>query len=173
MMQQGRVQWKCLIGGASKWKAGQLLQKSIPLNNETIIIGAKYIAKENDYFIIELHWTPSHLSFAEVLHFAGSIPLPPYIKRAAETTDAERYQTIYAQHNGSVAAPTAGLHFTNAVFKKLEDKNIFRAFVTLHVGAGTFKPVKTASMLEHDMHAEFIDVSQETIKQLIKKLEIL
>jgi S-adenosylmethionine:tRNA ribosyltransferase-isomerase len=166
MLQQGKVQWKCLIGGASKWKAGQLLQKKIQRNNETVTLEAKYIAKQSDCFIIELQWTPSHLSFAEVLHQAGIIPLPPYIKRIAETSDKTRYQTVYALEDGSVAAPTAGLHFTPAVFEKLQNKNIHHSFVTLHVGAGTFKPVKSTTMEGHDMHAEFIDVSKETIVQL-------
>lgn len=166
MAQQGRVQWKCLIGGASKWKTGQQLQKTIPYGSETITLVASYIAKQNDCFIIELQWAPAHLSFAEVLHHAGSIPLPPYIKRYAEISDKERYQTVYALQDGSVAAPTAGLHFTKEVFEKLKNKNIAHSFVTLHVGAGTFKPVKTSTMQDHDMHAEFIDVSKETIAQL-------
>jgi S-adenosylmethionine:tRNA ribosyltransferase-isomerase len=168
MQQQGKVQWKCLIGGASKWKAGQVLQKNIPVDNGIIILEAKYITKQNDCFIIELQWAPLHLSFAEVLHHAGIIPLPPYIKRAAEPTDKERYQTVYALQDGSVAAPTAGLHFTNEVFEKLKNKNIQTSFVTLHVGAGTFKPVKAATMQQHEMHAEFIDVTKETILQLMQ-----
>jgi S-adenosylmethionine:tRNA ribosyltransferase-isomerase len=168
MQQQGRVQWKCLIGGASKWKAGQVLQKIIQHNHEIITLEAGYTAKQNDCFIIELQWTPVHLSFAEVLHAAGVIPLPPYIRRAAETTDKERYQTVYALQDGSVAAPTGGLHFTPAVFEKLRHKNIHHSFVTLHVGAGTFKPVKSATMEAHDMHAEFMDVSKETIVQLLQ-----
>jgi len=168
MLQQGKVQWKCLIGGASNWKAGQVLQKNIPVDNGIIMLEAKYITKQNDCFIIELQWAPLHLSFAEVLHHAGIIPLPPYIKRAAEPTDKERYQTVYALQDGSVAAPTAGLHFTNEVFEKLKNKNIQTSFVTLHVGAGTFKPVKAATLQQHEMHAEFIDVTKETILQLIQ-----
>ncbi len=167
MLQQHTVEWKCLIGGASKWKSGQVLQKKIPHNNETVILEARYNGKQNDAFIIALQWTPAHLSFAEVLHAAGVMPLPPYIKRLAENTDKERYQTVYAEQDGSVAAPTAGLHFTPAIFEKLRQKNIQRAFITLHVGAGTFKPVKSISIEEHDMHAEFMDVSKENIEQLI------
>jgi S-adenosylmethionine:tRNA ribosyltransferase-isomerase len=166
MQQKERVQWKCLVGGASKWKPGQPLQKNIAHGNETLVLEARYISKQSDCFIIELQWTPSHLSFAEVLHFAGVIPLPPYIKRAAETADAERYQTIYAKQDGSVAAPTAGLHFTPPVFEKILQKKINTCFVTLHVGAGTFKPVKTETMDGHGMHAEFMDVDSDTIEQL-------
>ena len=93
------------------------------------------------------------MSFAELLHHAGAVPLPPYIKRKPEKSDAERYQTVYAHFDGSVAAPTAGLHFTDAIFKKLKEKNIQTDFVTLHVGAGTFKPVKTETMEKHEMHS--------------------
>lgn len=167
MLQQGRITWKCLIGGASKWKTGQVLQKTIPYNDSFITLEARYSAKQSDCFIIDLQWTPGHLSFAEVLHYAGIIPLPPYIKRIPEKADKERYQTVYALQDGSVAAPTAGLHFTPAIFGKLQQKNIHHSFVTLHVGAGTFKPVKSATMQEHDMHAEFIDVSRELIVQLL------
>ena len=141
MLQQGRVQWKCLIGGASKWKPGQVLQKVIPHSSGTIALEARYTARERDAFLIELQWTPASLSFAEILHSAGLIPLPPYIKRNAAAADKERYQTVYAIEDGSVAAPTAGLHFTSKVFASLTQKNIQSAFLTLHVGAGTFKPV--------------------------------
>jgi S-adenosylmethionine:tRNA ribosyltransferase-isomerase len=167
MLQQGHVRWKCLIGGSGKWKAGQVLRKSIDNNLQSITLEAKYIAKQTDCFIIELSWTPLHLSFAEVLHYAGLIPLPPYIKRLPETADKERYQTLYAAQDGSVAAPTAGLHFTPAIFDKLQSKNIHTGFVTLHVGAGTFKPVKSETLQHHPMHAEFINVSSETIRQLL------
>lgn len=168
MLHQEHVQWKCLIGGASKWKHGQVLQKIIPYNEHSIIIEARYAGKQDDSFIIELQWTPSQLSFAEVLHYAGQIPLPPYIKRNVETADHERYQTIYAQMDGSVAAPTAGLHFTPAIFEKLHQKNIHHAFTTLHVGAGTFKPVKAGTMEGHDMHSEFIEVSTQLVKELLQ-----
>jgi S-adenosylmethionine:tRNA ribosyltransferase-isomerase len=168
MLQQGTVQWKCLVGGASKWKAGQVLQKKIATEQGWLILEARYVAKELDYFIIDLHWTPSTYSFAELLHFAGLVPLPPYIKRLPEQSDKERYQTVYALQDGSVAAPTAGLHFTPAVFERLAAKNIAHCFVTLHVGAGTFKPVKAATMEEHEMHTEFMDVGRASIKQLLQ-----
>ena len=171
MMQQGKVLWQCLIGGASKWKHGQVLEKKIHTTANDILLAAKYVDKRADTFTIELSWQPSSLSFAEILHHAGAIPLPPYIKRNAETSDTERYQTIYAHTDGSVAAPTAGLHFTTHVFDCLKKKNIDTAFVTLHVGAGTFKPVKAETMQEHEMHSEFIDVSKQTIEQLLKDID--
>ncbi len=183
MLQKGKVLWQCLVGGVSKWKAGQVLEKRIKLKEiaslhlwrgsqeKEIILHARYIEKRIDSFIIELSWSPMELSFAEVLHHAGAIPLPPYIKRAVEESDAERYQTLYAHFDGSVAAPTAGLHFTDTIFQKLKDKNILTDFVTLHVGAGTFKPVKSDTMQEHEMHAEWVDVSRTTIENIINNLD--
>jgi S-adenosylmethionine:tRNA ribosyltransferase-isomerase len=170
MLQREKVYWQCLVGGASKWKQGQLLTKKIITEKEEIILTASYIKKEADSFVIELSWSPAGYSFAEVLHFAGAIPLPPYIKREAETSDTERYQTIYARYEGSVAAPTAGLHFTDMVFKTLANKNIDTDFVTLHVGAGTFKPVKSETMATHDMHAEYIEVNRQLIEHLLSRL---
>jgi S-adenosylmethionine:tRNA ribosyltransferase-isomerase len=171
MLQKEKVLWHCLVGGASKWKAGQVLQKEISVSGQIIILQATYHEKRSGTFIIELSWTPASLSFAEVLHHTGAIPLPPYIKRNAEEADKERYQTIYAATDGSVAAPTAGLHFTPTIFKDFDKIHVVRDFVTLHVGAGTFKPVKSETMLEHDMHAEWIEVSKTLIETLLKNLE--
>jgi S-adenosylmethionine:tRNA ribosyltransferase-isomerase len=172
MMQTGKVRWKCLIGGASKWKPGQVLSRTINMQPGTDegLLEARFLEKLEDAYLIELSWTPNHLPFAEMLHRAGLIPLPPYIKRAAEASDTERYQTIYAAHDGSVAAPTAGLHFSESIFDSLEAKNIQRAFVTLHVGAGTFLPVKSVTMEQHIMHTEYISVTQVNLKKLIKAL---
>lgn len=171
MLQQEKVQWLCLVGGASKWKKGQALEKRVTIAGKEIILSANYIEKRVDCFVIELSWLPASLSFAEVLHYTGAIPLPPYIKRAVESDDADRYQTIYAHFDGSVAAPTAGLHFTNHIFRQLEEKSIKKDFVTLHVGAGTFKPVKAAIMEEHEMHAEFIDINKSLIENLVTNLD--
>lgn len=168
MLQQERITWMCLIGGASKWKAGQLLEKKVAYQNTEVLITARYIEKINDRFAVELCWTPAIFSFAEVLHASGVMPLPPYIKRAATITDTERYQTIYAKANGSVAAPTAGLHFTPSLLTALTEKKIYTKFITLHVGAGTFKPVKSAIMEQHEMHAECIDVTTDTIELIAK-----
>lgn len=168
MLQQRKVIWICLVGGAKKWKEGPL-QKEIIGNGKKIILTALKKNQHGEAYEIELSWD-ADISFAELLHLAGAIPLPPYLNRAAEEADKERYQTIYAQHDGSVAAPTAGLHFTPAIFNQFAVKNIARDFVTLHVGAGTFKPVKAATMAEHEMHAEYIDVNQKLIKNLIAHL---
>jgi len=171
MLQKGKVSWKCLVGGASKWKHGMVLQKLISANGSEIVLEARISDRLSDCFLIDLSWQPGELSFAEILHLAGYIPLPPYLHRDVEENDKTRYQTIYAKQEGSVAAPTAGLHFTEAVFEKLAAKNIRNEFVTLHVGAGTFKPVKAETMDEHLMHAEFMEVSVETIDKLIGQLE--
>jgi S-adenosylmethionine:tRNA ribosyltransferase-isomerase len=179
MLQKGSVQWKCLVGGAKKWKEGSVqLSVAAPSGSGAagsggggLRIEATKVATLPDCFLIEFRWEPAGLSFAEVLHLAGDIPLPPYLNRATEEADKERYQTIYAKHDGSVAAPTAGLHFTESVFSKLSEKNILKAYVTLHVGAGTFKPVKAEQMKDHEMHAEFIDVTLETIEQLLSHVE--
>jgi len=171
MLQHEKVLWYCLIGGASKWKHGQILEKKIIYNSNELVLNARYVEKAGDSFVVELSWNDPSLSFAEVLHLFGAIPLPPYIKREAEASDTERYQTVYAHYEGSVAAPTAGLHFTKTVFEKLNEKNIQKDFVTLHIGAGTFKPVKTEVMQEHEMHAEHFTVSISLIQNLIDHLD--
>ena len=147
------------------------MEKKIKSGNSDIVLEARYTEKRGGSFIIELSWSDPELSFAELLHLAGAIPLPPYIKRAAEESDKDRYQTVYAKQDGSVAAPTAGLHFTDAIFKDLEQKKIQTAFVTLHVGAGTFKPVKADQMADHEMHAEWLDVDRTFIDTLQKQLD--
>ena len=166
MNQKQSATWKCFVGGASKWKE-EYLEKEIKIGETTILLKARIKEKLAEAYNIELSWQPEQFSFAEIIEAAGDIPLPPYIKRSTETTDSNRYQTIYGVHDGSVAAPTAGLHFSNTVFQKLEAAQIKKSFVTLHVGAGTFKPVKAATMKEHEMHAEWIDVDKTTINNLI------
>jgi S-adenosylmethionine:tRNA ribosyltransferase-isomerase len=165
MLTKKEVLWGCLIGGAKKWKEGSL---HIKYGNNHTLTATKHTTVA-DSFLIKFEWDNEVQSFAEVLEAAGNIPLPPYFNRAVEANDKERYQTVYAVAEGSVAAPTAGLHFTPRLFEKLAAKNITKAFVTLHVGAGTFKPVKAARMEEHEMHAEFIDVEKSFIEMLRDK----
>lgn len=162
MLAKKQVLWGCLIGGAKKWKEGSL---QIKYGNNYTLTATKH-STLSDSFLIQFEWDNEAQSFAEVLEAAGNIPLPPYFNRAVEANDKERYQTVYAAAEGSVAAPTAGLHFTPALFDKLAAKNITKEFVTLHVGAGTFKPVKAARMEEHEMHAEYIDVQKSFIEML-------
>lgn len=168
MLQKGSVNWKCMVGGASKWKPGMVLE--LNCQNPVFTISASVIEKNAGSFTLQLQWSDSSLSFAEVLHFVGKVPLPPYLNRDADINDEDRYQTIFAKEEGSVAAPTAGLHFTEQVLQSLALKHIDTTFVTLHVGAGTFKPVKSETMMDHDMHAEWIEVDQHTIAQLIQHL---
>ena len=170
MHQKGKVSWKCLIGGASKWKHGSKLEKIITTGEGEVILEAAIVKRLVDCFVVTFTWQPEQFSFGEMLHIAGLIPLPPYLHRNVEEEDKSRYQTIYAQCEGSVAAPTAGLHFTATVFERLAAKDIHIDFVTLHVGAGTFKPVKSERMAEHEMHSEIIDVSEEVIQTLINYL---
>lgn len=169
MMEKQQVYWKCLVGGAKKWKEGNL-SLSFTWNDKEVKVLAEKAGTISDAFIILFQWDEVDLSFADILHHAGNLPLPPYMDRDAEDADKERYQTVYAKHNGSVAAPTAGLHFTESLLHRLAEKNIRTEFVTLHVGAGTFKPVKAAVMEDHEMHAEYIDVSIESIEIIRRAL---
>ncbi|RYZ38018.1 MAG: S-adenosylmethionine:tRNA ribosyltransferase-isomerase, partial [Sphingobacteriales bacterium] len=172
MLQKGQVYWKCMVGGAAKWKPGLELSLATGDNDTLARLDMKAAIHERGegYFILKLDWHVDY-SFAEALQLAGHVPLPPYLNRAAEASDETRYQTIFARKEGSVAAPTAALHFTEPVLEKLAAKGIQPGFVTLHVGAGTFKPVKSETMEHHDMHAEWIEVSAGLVQQLIDQLE--
>ena len=162
------VLWKCLVGGAKKWKQ-ESLQKDVPYQGKMITMRATKKEKYTDHFVVSFEWNEP-IAFVDVLHAAGAVPLPPYLNRAADRADKERYQTVYARHDGSVAAPTAGLHFTPRVFASFDKKNIHKDFVTLHVGAGTFKPVQGDSIRDHDMHAEFIDVTIGFMEKLLSQM---
>lgn len=173
LQQQGAAEWTCMIGGASKWKPGQVLSKELTIDGEKVILEARYKGKVEDAFVIHFSWTPGNLHFVQVLHAAGDIPLPPYIKRSAELIDKERYQTIFAREEGSVAAPTAALHFTEDVFQHLQAKNIRSNYITLNVGAGTFKPVKTASIADHHMHSETFTVKRDTLEAILQASKVI
>lgn len=160
-----KVQWVCLVGGAKKWKAPFVEQK-INYQNELITFRAEKISQQDGKFIIEFSWDHPLITFSEILNLIGQIPLPPYIQRKANEQDKDRYQTTYAIQEGSVAAPTAGLHFSESVFEALAVKNINTQFLTLHVGAGTFMPVKSETIDQHEMHAEFIEVDKSTLEFL-------
>jgi S-adenosylmethionine:tRNA ribosyltransferase-isomerase len=166
LQQSGTVEYLCLVKGVAKWKGG-ILEKSINVNGNTLTLKAELIEKKTDAFHIRLSWRPATLSFAEVLQLFGEMPIPPYLRRPAELSDAERYQTIYASQQGSVAAPTAGLHFTEAVMQSLQANDIATAYTTLHVGAGTFKPVKAETLAGHEMHAEWISIEKNVVEKLL------
>lgn len=167
LLQTGKVTWQCMVGGAKKWKEGKLCLDAV-VAGQAIRITAEKKGNEQGLFLLDLAWEPAELPFAELLSIAGQVPLPPYLNRDASEEDKERYQTIYAQRPGSVAAPTAGLHFTPRLMKSLEEKSVAASFVTLHVGAGTFLPVKSATPADHVMHKEYFEVTRsflETIQQ--------
>ena len=165
---QEQCTWKCFVGNAKKWKQDDLDLKFEVAGKEVILRASKGEMVGNAY-LVHFSWSPRELSFSEILMGSGSIPLPPYMHRETEAADVERYQTIYAKHQGSVAAPTAGLHFTEKVMKSLKNKNIESDYVSLHVGAGTFKPVSADNMGDHEMHSEQVLVGIDTLKRLIKK----
>lgn len=161
----GPVRWKCLIGGNRKWKSGDI-ERTIKGTDGDFQLRAERIDRLEDAFEVSFSWN-APLSFGEVLHQAGVIPLPPYMQRSSEASDTDRYQTVYARLDGSVAAPTAGLHFTDRVFRELDQKKIDRLFVTLHVGAGTFKPVKSEKIGDHHMHQESIYLNLQDLDTLL------
>lgn len=188
-----KVEWICLVGGAKKWKE-DYLEKEFELirpsnngkykiapnnindnNNDkdntngiTIKVRAKKIKSIDGKFLIEFSWDNENISFSEIIEHIGSIPLPPYIQRATTEEDKDRYQTTYAKQEGSVAAPTAGLHFNSAIFESLAQKKCSTDFISLHVGAGTFMPVKTAHITDHEMHAEVFEITTATLIHLIE-----
>ena len=166
MQQTSSCVWRCMMGNAKKWKE-PILELQFSFNGQNAILKAEKTAQETGSYLVKFSWEPTELTFAEVLAGAGNLPLPPYFKRDATEADQSRYQTVYAKQEGAVAAPTAGLHFTPAVFEKLSAKGIKTAYLTLHVGAGTFKPVKAEKMADHDMHAEQIIVSKALVEQLL------
>ena len=170
-----KVEWICLVGGAKKWKE-DFLEKEFELitpskntnNSITIKVKAKKIKSLDGKFLIEFSWDNDSISFSEIIEHTGSIPLPPYIQRATTQEDKDRYQTTYAKEEGSVAAPTAGLHFNDAIFDSLSEKKCSTNFISLHVGAGTFMPVKTDNITDHEMHAEVFEITTTTLKDLIE-----
>ena len=170
MQQKAHVEWICQVGGVKKWKSGTV-ELQFEYQGITHTLYAQQLQRLDAGFNIHFHWTAPQLCFAEILNLAGKIPLPPYLNRDAEESDKTNYQTVYAQKDGSVAAPTAGLHLTEELFAALHEKQIDTAMLTLHVGAGTFKPVKTNTAEEHDMHSEFIEVRQDLLEILLQKPE--
>ena len=160
------VRWKCLVGNSKRWREGTLHQ-TLSIEGKDVVLNAQRLQKNDQYSEIEFSWSPSHIPFATVLEAAGEIPLPPYLHRDAEPEDRDRYQTVFARYDGSVAAPTAGLHFTKPLLELLKEKGFDLDEVTLHVGAGTFRPVATATIGEHTMHSETIVVKRSLIQHLI------
>ena len=162
--------WKCMVGNAKKWHTGDALE--LKIKNEKLKIALQAYKEEQfgNTFAVRFEWDGDDISFAEILDAAGELPIPPYLNRKTETSDLKTYQTVYSRIKGSVAAPTAGLHFTESVLADLHRRGIETDELTLHVGAGTFLPVKTADANEHTMHTEIIAVPRETIAHILAKL---
>jgi len=163
----GPVEWKCMIGNLKKWKTG-CLKLEFTFNDRNNELTAERLCPEGEAWRIRFSWNDTLLSFSEVIDASGHTPLPPYISREDEKEDSVRYQTVYSRIKGSVAAPTAGLHFTENLLKKLSEDGAKRSEITLHVGAGTFQPVRTMDVAEHEMHCEHFFVTNDTIDYLIE-----
>lgn len=167
--QTQRCSWTCLVGNAKKWKEG-LLTREIAIHEEPVVLQAEKKQSRGDSFLIEFSWNNPRYTFADILEAAGVLPIPPYLHRETEESDLHTYQTVYSKVKGSVAAPTAGLHFTPEVLADIDAHHIGREEVTLHVGAGTFKPVKSETIEEHEMHTEFISVRRSSIERIRQNL---
>ena len=165
-------QWKCLVGNLKKWK-GEEIETIININKEDIVLKANKVDRVNESVIIEFSWNNPRYSFSEIIEAGGVIPIPPYLNRETETNDNFTYQTVYSKVKGSVAAPTAGLHFTENIFKKLNDSGISTDEVTLHVSAGTFKPVSSETIEGHKMHSEHFYISKNSITNLLNHNRII
>ncbi|MCD8263748.1 MAG: S-adenosylmethionine:tRNA ribosyltransferase-isomerase [Tannerellaceae bacterium] len=158
--------WACLVGNLKKWKEGKLA-KTIAIDGTAITLWAEKNSSSGDNHQITFSWDNEAYTFGDLLEAAGILPIPPYLHRETEESDLQNYQTVYSKIKGSVAAPTAGLHFTPDILNQLDSKGFRREEVTLHVGAGTFKPVKSETIEEHEMHTEYISVNCHTIEQLL------
>lgn len=163
--QHHQCSWYCMIGNAKRWKNEPLLMQ-IPVDDGIVRLKAEKEGMSGSDTMVQFSWDKEGFTFSELLEIAGKLPIPPYLNRPSEAKDDETYQTVYSRSEGSVAAPTAGLHFTPEVMDELRAKGIRTAEVTLHVGAGTFKPVKSETISGHEMHTEFISVPKETVEQL-------
>ena len=169
--QTERITWKCIVGNLKKWK-DQDLKKIISIQNTEVELIASKIQSQGNTQVIVFSWNNSDFTFSEILENIGATPIPPYLKRESENIDKERYQTVYSKLKGSVAAPTAGLHFTENVLNKLKEKQIKIEEVTLHVGAGTFTPVKSETINKHEMHTEHFVVRKENLENLLNSEKI-
>lgn len=164
--QTERCSWLCLVGNLKKWKEGTL-RRTFEVKGRQLTLSAERKHEQGTSHWIELTWDNPDVSFAEILEAVGELPIPPYLNRKTEEGDKTTYQTVYSKIKGSVAAPTAGLHFTNDVLQSIDAHGVEREELTLHVGAGTFKPVKSEEIEGHSMHTEYISVRRQTLQKLI------
>lgn len=165
MLATGSCVWQCVIGNRKRWKDGETLRLMLPDGRPGEVWAELADAERNQ---VRFHWQPAGQPWVEVLAHLGELPLPPYLKRKASAQDLVQYQTVYAKQEGAVAAPTAGLHFTDRVLADLEARQVARQFITLHVSAGTFLPVKSDRVMEHDMHAEQVIIRRPQVEALLR-----
>jgi S-adenosylmethionine:tRNA ribosyltransferase-isomerase len=165
--QTSSCRWKCIVGNKKRWKS-EVLKMAVKAENHSITLSAELLGELDGGFEVRFSWDNAHFTFSEILEAAGKIPIPPYLHRESEEIDLTVYQTVYSKIKGSVAAPTAGLHFTEKIFKSLVQRKIPCEELTLHVGAGTFQPVKSDTIGDHQMHTEFFSVKRALISQLMR-----
>jgi len=165
MLAKQPVTWETMIGNVKKWKDGEILKGQVQANGKEIVLSAELIDRERK--AVRFSWNDPEIAFVDLVEASGEVPLPPYLNRKPNEADKSRYQTVYSKKEGAVAAPTAGLHFTEEIFEKLRARGIQEAQVTLHVSAGTFQPIKAENVLEHPMHSEQIQISRETVEKLL------
>lgn len=160
------VTWETMIGNSKKWKDGETLKGQVQIGEKQLILSAELVDRASRQ--VKFSWNDPNVAFVDLVEATGEVPLPPYLNRKAEESDKNRYQTVYSEKEGAVAAPTAGLHFTQEIFDKLTQKGIQKTQVTLHVSAGTFQPIKVKEVEEHPMHSEQIHVTASAIESIIK-----
>lgn len=165
MVSRNPVTWETMIGNVKKWKDDEILKGKVRINETEIVLSAQLI--DRDRKLVMFSWNDPDVAFVDLVEASGEVPLPPYLNRKPNEADKSRYQTVYSKKEGAVAAPTAGLHFTDEIFEKLRAKGIQEAQVTLHVSAGTFQPIKAENVLEHPMHSEQIQITRETVEKLL------
>lgn len=160
--------WECMVGNAKRWKNGQTLSMPLTVNGKPVTLKADRHGENSRTMVIDFSWDEEDVNWADILDACGVLPIPPYLKRETQESDKTTYQTIYSKIKGSVAAPTAGLHFTEKEFNELAEMGIERDEVTLHVGAGTFQPVKSETLNDHEMHTEVVSINRSTIEHILK-----
>ena len=169
MLAKGSCSWTCMIGNLKRWKADLILTRTLQIEGTEVHLQAQRIGQDQVAFT----WDSDTLSFVDLVKHIGEVPLPPYMKRKPDNQDQQRYQTVYSLSNGAVAAPTAGLHFTNSLLKSLEYQGVNKEFITLHVGAGTFLPIKESTVTDHPIHSEQISVSLDNLDSFLKAQQIV
>lgn len=165
MEERAEVQWECMIGNFRKWKQGQVLKRGLEDGEKAVLVNVEVTDEASK--TVRFTWQDPGYSFAEIVELAGKVPLPPYLNREPEEEDKPRYQTVYSEKEGAVAAPTAGLHFTQEILSQLKARQVAETFFTLHVSAGTFQPIKTDNVIEHPMHSEQLVVPLESIQDIV------